>query len=154
MMMQSTRQVWDKKHECELRRSSQTSRILSASCLQQGQVSGAHKSVYFSKTSKTHILMCSSLSSNHVLHSAYERSYISAKSIGMPVVAGNSLFVQENDRSSILNLWLQISKFIWFLQNSRRCGLVPCPGICLFSDRQSDAVSWVSWVHCVAAAGR
>lgn len=60
-----------KNCECELKRSRQISRILPASCLQQDQVSGPHKTVYFSKTSKTRILACSSLNT-HVHHSAHE----------------------------------------------------------------------------------
>lgn len=130
-----------KKYECELKRSSQTSRILSASCLQQDQVSGPHKSVYFSKTC---ILVCSSLNT-HVHHSAHEelkklhleQSFM----LYWNVCCGWKLSLCGGKWSVIYYKALPLAANIWMhlilcLHKSRQCALVPYSGICLLCDCQ------------------
>lgn len=135
---------------------------LPASCLQQDQVSRPHKSVYFSEASKTRILAGFSLSSTNVCPCAHgelkklhlEQSftvYWNACCGWKLSLCGGKMIIYSKPLPLAENIWIHL---ILCLHNNRPCALVPRSGICLFSDCQSDAVSWliwVSWVHCVPA---
>lgn len=104
-----------KIHGCQVKRSSQISRILPASCLQHDNLSAPHKSVYFSTT---RILVCSCLNT-HVHRSEHEElkklHLEQSFTVYWNVCCGWKLSLgRKNHQSSIQKLcrWLKISECI------------------------------------------